>query len=171
MKKTLLVLIVLVTVSGCGVKMGVSMPMGDGVYTLTGNGRSGYVPLGNIRRKVFKQAGLYAQNRNAELEVISVNEVKAGFAIWPQVDLTFRLVNESLKITEPNNLGSKTIINSSSANGSSTSTHMTRKKDNATKADNKYDRLSKIGELRTLGILTEEEFQKEKEKILNDKGN
>ena len=46
---------------------------------------------------------------------------------------------------------------------------MTRKKDNATKADNKYDRLSKIGELRTLGILTEEEFQR-KEKILMIRG-
>ena len=171
MKKILLALIVLFTVSGCGVKMGVTMPMGDGIYILSGNGRSGYVPLGNIRGKVLKNADIYAKNRNKGLEVISVNEVKTGFGIWPQVDLTFRLVNESVEIAEPNNVNSTTTIKSASANGSTTSTQIIAKNDNATKVDSKYDRLLKLGELRTAGIISEEEFQKEKEKILNEKGN
>ena len=171
MKKILFALIVLFTVSGCGVKMGLAMPMGDGVYILSGNGRSGYVPLGNIRRKVFKSADIYAKNRSKELEVISVNEVKQGFGIWPQVDLTFRLVNESVEIAELNNVNSTTTIKSASANGSTTSTQIIAKKNNATKVDAKYDRLLKLGELRKAGILSEEEFQKEKEKILNEKGN
>lgn len=171
MKKILFALIVLFTVSSCGVKMGSTMPMGDGVYILSGNGRSGYVPLGNIRRKVFKNADIYAKNRNKGLEVISINEVKQGFGIWPQVDLTFRLVNESVEIAEPNNFNSTTTIKSASANGSTTSTQIIAKKNDATKSDAKYDRLLKLGELRTAGILSEEEFQKEKEKILNEKGN
>ena len=35
------------------------------------------------------------------------------------------------------------------------------------RTDSKYERLAQIAKLRDQGILTEEEFQREKEKILN----
>ena len=168
MKKILIVFFISLVFQSCGVKMGIVMPMGDGVYTLTGNGRSGYVPLGNIRKKVLEEADMYAKQRNTTFEVISVNEVKAGFAVWPQIDLTFRLVNESIKVADPNNVNTKTTIKSASANGSTTSKQITTKKDNSQKENDKYERLLKLGELKKQGILSDEEFQKEKEKILNE---
>ena len=167
MKKIFGLVISLFVLTGCGTNMGTVMPMGDGVYTLTGNGRSGYVPLGSIRKKVFKEADEYATERNATFEVISVNEVKTGFAIWPQIDLTFRLVNKSEKLANPN-IESTTIIKSKSGNGETTTKQTISKKNNAEKDDEKYDRLLKLGKLKEEGLLTEEEFQKEKTKILND---
>mgnify|MGYP001069379564 CR=1 FL=1 len=148
--------------------MGVVMPMGDGIYTLTGNGRSGFVALGKIRRKVLKEADMYAKESNTTLEVISVNEVKTSFGVWPQIDLTFRIVNESIKVSDPKNVNTKTIIKSASTNGSTTSKQITTKKDKTQKENDKYERLLKLGELKRQGILSDEEFQKEKEKILNE---
>ncbi|MAW21327.1 MAG: hypothetical protein CMD16_02885 [Flavobacteriales bacterium] len=42
------------------------------------------------------------------------------------------------------------------------------KQESSQKDNNKYDALLKLGELKESGILTEEEFNKEKKKILND---
>lgn len=168
MKNFLIVLFISLVFQGCGVKMGVVMPMGDGIYTLTGNGRSGFVALGKIRRKVLKEADMYAKESNTTLEVISVNEVKTSFGVWPQIDLTFRIVNESIKVSDPKNVNTKTIIKSASTNGSSTSKQITTKKDKTQKENDKYERLLKLGELKRQGILSDEEFQKEKEKILNE---
>ena len=170
MKNTsiILILVSLLFLTSCRVNMGVVMPMGDGVYTLTGNWRSGYVPLGSIRKKVYKEADTYAKEKETTFEVIAVNEVKAGFAIWPQVDLTFRLVNESVKVADPNNTNSKTTIKAVSASGKTTTKQIISKKDNSKKDDEKYDRLLKLGKLKEAGLLTDEEFQKEKKKILND---
>jgi hypothetical protein len=174
MKKILFALMVLFTVSGCfSIKIGSAMPMGDGVFIMSGSGGGGSITISKIRQEVFESANIYAKNRNKELEVISVNEVKSDFehGALPQVDITFRLVNESVEIADPNNVNSTTTIKSASANGLTTSTQIIAKKNNATKVDGKYDRLLRLGELRTAGILSEEEFQKEKEKILNEKGN
>ena len=168
MKKIFGLVISFFLLTSCGTNMGIVIPMGDGVYTLTGNGRSGYVPLGNIRKKVFKEADKYAKERNTTFEVISVNEVKTGFAVWPQIDLSFRLVKESVRVADPNNINTKTTIKSGSANGKTTTKQLISKKDNSKKDDEKYDRLLKLGKLKEAGLLTDEEFQKEKKKILNE---
>ena len=144
MRKILILFIIGFTFESCGVKMGVTMPMGDGVYTLTGNGRSGYVALGKIKRKVYDEAKIYANDKNAIVEVISVNEVKTGFGVWPQIDLTFRLVDGTEKLANPENLNVTTTRFTSSANGKRTSRQTIIKQDNYEKENDKYEKLLKL---------------------------
>ena len=167
MRKILILFIIGFTFESCGVKMGVTMPMGDGVYTLTWNGRSGYVALGKIKRKVYDEAKIYANDKNAIVEVISVNEVKTGFGVWPQIDLTFRLVDGTEKLANPENLNVTTTRFTSSANGKRTSRQTIIKQDISEKENDKYEKLLKLGSLKKEGILTEQEFLTEKNKILN----
>ena len=153
--------------TSCGTNMGIVRPMGQGVYTLTGNGRNGYIPLGKIRKKVFEEADAYAKARNTTLEVIAVNEVKMSFGVYPQIDLTFQLVNESIKVADPNNINQKTTIKSTSANGQSSYKQVVSKENIAKKNDDVYDSLLKLKKLKDEEVLTEEEFVREKKKILN----
>ncbi len=44
---------------------------------------------------------------------------------------------------------------------------MNAKKENVSGSNSKMDELKKLGELKAAGVLTDEEFQKEKEKLLN----
>ena len=98
MKRIFGLVISFLLLTGCAFNKGVVMPMADGVYTLTGNGTSGFTSLGTVKKRVFKQASKYAKKRNATLEVISVKEINFGWNVLPQVDLSFRLVNESKTI-------------------------------------------------------------------------
>tara|TARA_B110000483_G_C17813589_1_gene396137 strand:- start:170 stop:607 length:438 start_codon:yes stop_codon:yes gene_type:complete len=145
------------------------MPMGNGVYMVgvSGNGNGRFKSLGKLRDIAFGKAEEYAAKNNAEIEVISVNETPMSFGVFNQVDLSFRLVKKSEKLADPN-VNSTTTIKAASANGKTTSKQVIKAKDNSKKDEEKYERLLKLGELRDKGILSEEEFQIEKNKILNE---
>ena len=167
MKQILCLLITFTLITSCGITITNVMPMGDGVYTLSGTASSGAVHLPKVRKKVFNTANLYAQEKGKTLEVISINEVPDGLFYDPQVDLTFRLVDNSIEVSDPNKTNTKTTINLRDVRGKKTGEIVSKKK-NTKKDDEKYKKLLKLGELKEKGLLTEEEFQKEKKKILND---
>ena len=145
------------------------MPMGNGIYMVgvSGNGNGRLKSLGQLREIAFAKAKQFASKNNAKIEVISVNETPMSFGVFNQVDLSFRLVSKTEKLSDPN-VNSTTIIKAASANGKTTSEQVIESKDNAKKDEEKYERLLRLGELRKKGIITEEEFQKEKNKILNN---
>ena len=147
-------------------KKSVIMPMGNGTYMVTFRGATGFTPLGKLRRKAFEYAEKYAKENKGEIEVISVNEVPQSFGVWPQIDLKFRLVLESEKISNNN---ATTITSSSgySAIGKKTDSQITINK-SKNKEEEKYKKLEQIGKLFKDGILTKEEFEAEKKKILKD---
>ena len=172
MKNTsiILILVSLLFLTSCGIHSGTVMTMGSGTYSVTAIPSpmgGGVYSLKQVRDKAMKKATRFAEDRNAILEIVAVNETPMSFGIPPQVDLTFRLVNESEKLANPN-INSKTIIKAGSGNGKTTTKQIISKKDNAKKDDDKYDRLLKLAKLKEAGVLTEEEFNKEKKKILND---
>jgi len=65
-------------------------------------------------------------------------------------------------------VNSKTQIKAGSANGKTTFNQVIKKEDKSKQDDDKYDKLLKSAKLKDAGILTDEEFNKEKKKILND---
>lgn len=97
-------------------------------------------------------------------EVISVNEVPAGFARWPQVDLKFRLVNAQQRQSED-----KTpTLDIQNQAGYDAMGHPTSSESTVVigKDADFYTEMEKLGELKEKGLLTEEEFQKEKQRLL-----
>ena len=68
------------------------MSTGKGEYIVSRSGDSGFIAVGKLRQKVMTDVNEYAAQHNAVAEVISVNEVAAGFGVFPQVDVRFRLV-------------------------------------------------------------------------------
>ena len=94
-------------------------------------------------------------------EVISVNEVPAGFARWPQVDLRFRLVSAAARESRerPLTIGTQA---GHDAIGNPTGGEVT-----VTKELDFYTGMKKLGELKEKGLLTEDEFQKEKKRLID----
>ena len=144
------------------------MPAKGGIYIITKSGTTGFTPLGVLRNEAFKEINRFANEKNKIAEVVSVNEVPQGFARWPQVEVKFRLVDEGSRSDEK----TPTI----EVTGSSSYDAMGRPQNKDLKLYHQkevdiYEELKKLGELREKGILTEEEFQREKERLLNSERN
>jgi len=95
--------------------------------------------------------------------VISVNEVPAGFARWPQVEVRFRLTSSS-EFESRDSEGKKTkVFVVYDASGNPIDFEMTETDQSD---DDIYEKLKKLGDLRDSNVLSEEEFQREKERLL-----
>ncbi len=68
------------------------MPAAGGAYTLTRSASTGFTSLGALRTQAYQDAQKFAAERGMVAEIIAVNEIPAGFAQWPQVDVRFRLI-------------------------------------------------------------------------------
>lgn len=140
------------------------MPMGDGVYIVSKTGATGLTSLGTLRRKAIDAANEFAKKSNSSAEVISYNETPMSFGVLPNIDLKFRLVANSKKLADST---SNTISLSSgySANGKVTDAQIIIK-NSKEDSNKKLERLEKLGKLYKDGILSKEEFETEKKKIL-----
>lgn len=156
MKKILLILIFIPLVSfGQKKEKNPVLPMGDGVYLVgvSGNGNGRFKSLGKLRTIAFDKANSFAKKNNAIAEVISINETPMSFGVFNQVDLKFKLVSNTKKLSNPNS--KSTILSvASSGNGNVTQAQLYNK-------DPKQDaieELKKIKELFDLELITKEEF-------------
>ena len=155
------------TMVGCSTTSAVMRAPGE-TYTVMKSGKTGFTPLGSLKKKAYKEANRFAASKGMAAEVISVNEVPAGFARWPQLDLRFRLVNvsETRAGTE-----SPTI----SVNSSSAYDAMGRPSDDETvikvnKDRDIYSEIKKLGELRDKGAFDRGRVQDRKREIAPPKG-
>jgi hypothetical protein len=150
--------------TGCTTSSGV-MAASGGTYTITKSGQTGFTPLGSLRKDAYEEARKFAASKGMEAEVIAVNEVPTGFARWPQVDLRFRLVSPAARQSGEKapalTIGSKA---SHDAMGNPTEAETTVV---VSKEVDFYAELKKLGELKEKGLLTDEEFQKEKKRLLD----
>jgi hypothetical protein len=65
----------------CGCTTGSTvMAASGGAYTVTRSGTTGFTPLGVLRKEAYEEASRFAASKGMVAEVISVNEVPAGFA-------------------------------------------------------------------------------------------
>jgi hypothetical protein len=67
------------------------MSTGGGVYTVSQSGTTGFTPLGVLRAGAYGKANSFAAASGGTAEIASVNETRAGFAVWPQVEVKFRV--------------------------------------------------------------------------------
>ena len=144
------------------------MPMGDGIYqiTVSGQGNGRFKSLAHLRGIAYEKAIEFASEKNTEMEVVSVNETPMSVGVFNQIDLKFRLVSESKLIADPNEPSIKQ-SNTYDANGRLIDSEIKIKSQKEEQSDaDKLLKLKQLGELYEKGILTKEEFEKEKAKIL-----
>lgn len=150
--------------SGCTTGSTV-MAASGGAYTITKSGTTGFTPLGVLRKEAYEEANRFAESKGMIAEVISVNEVPAGFARWPQVDLRFRLASSVTR-----DAGGKSPVLTIGSQASHDAMGNATEAETAvfvSKEVDFYAELKKLGELKEKGLLTEEEFQKEKKRLLD----
>lgn len=150
--------------SGCSTGSAV-MASSGGAYTITKSGTTGFTPLGVLRKEAYEEANNFAASKGMVAEVISVNEVPAGFARWPQVDLRFRLASAAARdrgVKEPTVSVSTQASHDAMGNRVESETNVS-----VAKNVDFYAEMKQLGELKEKGLLTEEEFQKEKKRLLD----
>ncbi len=131
--------------------------MGDGVYLVgvSGNGNGRFKSLGKLRTIAFDKANSFAKKNNALVEVISINETPMSLGVFNQVDLKFKLVANTKKLSNLNAKSTNLSV-ASSANGKVTEAQLYTK-------DPKKDaieELKKLKELLDLELITKQEFDK-----------
>jgi hypothetical protein len=141
------------------------MASSGGTYTVTKTGTTGFTPLGSLRSGAYEAANKFAASKGMVAEVVSVNETPQGFARWPQVDLRFRLVSATARESDQ----SKPTLSIRTQAGHDA---MGRPSDVETavtisKETDFYSELKNLGELKEKGLLTEDEFQREKQRLLD----
>ena len=121
------------------------VPMDDGTYMIAKKGAQvGFGPPVGIKGDAYEEANEQCGREGRAVETIDLQEVSSGVARSAAVTLTFRCVGPSA--TSP--------VVPPPANGEDEMSQ--------------YDDLFKLNELRERGALTQEEFDREKAKILND---
>lgn len=164
MNKILLLLLLVPTIVFSQKNKDMVMPMGEGIYIVSKTGATGFTSLGTLRRRAIDAASEFAKKNNSVAEVVSINETPQSFGVFPNIDLKFRLVANSKKLAD----STATVVSLSSgysANGKVTDAQITLKKGKED-SDKKLEKLEKLGKLFKDGILSKEEFEAEKKKIL-----
>ncbi len=161
MKLLLLLFCVVTLFCGCSSTSHIMAATG-GAYTVSISGTTGFTPLGRLRKRAYEEANQFAQSKGKIAEVISVNEIPEAFGRWPQVDLRFRLASPDEEIREP-------IVSVGHQATHDALGNITDENVDIRQASDKdfYRKLTELGELKNKGLLTDEEFQREKDKLIN----
>ncbi len=160
--------------AGCSTGSGI-VTVGKDSYTVVKSGTTGFTPLGVLKSRAYKEANAFAQKKAKVMEVISVNEIPAGFAKWPQVEVKFRLLDpDAIARDETRRVQETVTVNSYDAEGRRTDSKQQLREivPAGSKLDlppegDLYVELKHLDELRKSGLLTEEEFQTQKKRLLD----
>jgi hypothetical protein len=137
------------------------MKMGDGIYFITKHGTTGYSSKSRLRKKALDEANEFASQNEATVEVVSVEEISVKLGSVPRVELKFRLVKNSEKTDNKIN------ATNNDDNSQKTDGQIILKNTIQQDEKDKFEKLEKIGKLFKDGILSKEEFETEKKKILS----
>ena len=115
---------------------------GPDSYLIMRTGKTGFVSSSTLQKKAYEEASAFCTEKSLVMETISMNaKASRPFGGFPEATLRFRCVSQ----------GSP---NPQTAASSSTST------------DDKYSKLERLKNLLDSGALTQDEFNREKAKLL-----
>ena len=136
-------------VSGCGTNMPIQKNGNTGEYVLNRDDKSPFGNLPSVKRSVAADAASFCAAMNKKfVEKYSIDKERAVF-VWPESTLYFECVEPgqeaSVKRAKPRN------------------------ETESPQSGSVYSELIKLDELRKKGILTEAEFEAQKQKLLGSK--
>ncbi len=155
-------------VVGCASNSGVS-PMGQNSFIVTRQAATGFSGAGTLKADAISEAEAYCRARGKVLKILSVTEAEPPYVFgnFPKAEVIFKALDPGdpeLEIpSEYDSSGTQIRVGSKQVDRSEVSVSI---KDEAD--EDLYNKLQKLGELRKEGILTEEEFQQEKQHLLSE---
>ena len=137
---------------GVELKVG-SNPEGYREYRIFSQGASGFTPQSGVKRNAIRRAQAFCSQKNGRVRVITEHRASGARILgnMPRVELVFVCV--------PNG-----------AYGGESRRSRSREQRLSTQAADRYAQLERLGELRDKGILSDEEFEQEKRRILAPEG-
>ena len=142
--------------------------LGDGTYSITRDARSVFSSLESLENRVKQDAAEFCQANQLSHEVISLDSDDVSFFAdegFSQVKLVFRAwpnANPHASASPSTNRTYPVAVPIAPAMNSSTPSPQ-----GPSATDRMYEDLVKLDDLLKKGILTEEEFATEKQKVLN----
>jgi len=159
--KTILALILL-TLTACASNSKVT-PIGKDTFMVSRQAATGFSGSGTLKAEAFQEANQYCENLGKSLQVISTHEASPPyiFGNFPKAEIQFMcLDSKDIELNRPKlKKEADSIIELKNE---------INVKDNSTSPKNVYEELLKLDDLRKKGIITESEFNEQKNILLNN---
>lgn len=165
MRKSVALLFGIITFSGCAINSGV-VPMGQDTYIVSRQAATGFTGLGSLKAKAFREASDYCISQNKNIQVVNTIESSPPYVLgnFPRVEIQFMCLDErDVELSRPK-LKKEADVVIEKTNEISIDV---KTKDQSEKTKDVYTELLKLEDLRKKGIISEEEFETQKKKLLN----
>jgi hypothetical protein len=155
MNKYILIMIVIFAVAGCASNSGV-MPIGKDTFMVSRQAASGFSGSSTLKAEAFQEANSYCAKLGKSVQVVNSTEAQPPFLFgnFPKAEIQFMcLDNNDAELVRPKlQKTPDTVIEIKPSSG-------------AAKVDT-YTELKKLKELLDSGVITQDEFNAQKKKIL-----
>jgi len=141
--------------------------MGANTYIVTRQAATGFSGAGTLKADAISEAAKFCEAQGKVLKVVAVTEAQPPFILgnFPKAEVVFKALSpgdpELSRQSEYNSAGTQVRVGSSLVDRSEVKVTVDRQE-----SGDAYAKLEKLDELRKKGILTEDEFQKEKARLL-----
>ena len=165
MRKSVALLFGIITFSGCAINSGV-VPMGQDTYMVSRQAASGFTGMGSLKVDAFREASEYCISQNKKIQVVHTGESQPPYVLgnFPRAEIQFMCLSEGdRELVRPKlKKEADVVIEKTDAISVDVKT-----KDQSEKTKDVYTELLKLEDLRKKGIISEEEFETQKKKLLS----
>ncbi len=144
-------------IAGCASNSGV-MPIGKDTYMVSRQAASGFSGSGTLKAEAFQEASLYCEKQGKSVQVVNTIEAQPPFILgnFPKAEVQFMCLDKNnVELNRPKlHKTPDTVIE-------------VKQSPSPVKADT-YTELKKLKELLDSGVLTQDEFNAQKKKLLTN---
>jgi hypothetical protein len=166
-RKSLALLINLIIFSGCAINSGI-VPMGQETYMVSRQAATGFTGMGSLKAEAFKEANEYCISQNRKIQVIKTIESSPPYILgnFPRVEIQFMCLCEGdVELSRPKLKKEADLSIEKTADISIDAAIKSQSEDRS----DLYSELLKLEDLKKKGIINEDEFKAQKEKLLRGK--
>ena len=151
---------------GCAIHSGV-VPIGQDTYMVSRQAASGFTGMGSLKADAFQEASQYCISQNKKIQVVNTNESQPPYVMgnFPRAEIQFMCLGEGDReyVRPKMKKGPDVVIERKD------DISIDLKSDDKTGTDKDvYTELIKLDDLRNKGIITDEEFEAQKKKLLSE---
>jgi hypothetical protein len=166
MKKVMVMLLAFALLSGCASNTGI-VKIGKDTYMVSRQAATGFSGSGDLKAKCIEEARQFCEKQGKELQVISTWEASPPYILanFPKAEIQFMCLDINDPRFKPPQLEKSPDMVIKKDETIKADVNIRTKDANATSTD-LYTELMKLDDLRKKNILTEEEFQAQKKRLL-----
>lgn len=144
--------------------------MGANTYIVTRQAATGFSGAGTLKADAISEASRFCESQGKVLRVVAVTEAQPPYILgnFPKAEVVFKALDpgdpELAQPAEFDASGTQVRVGSALRERSEIQVSIDR-----SESEHIYTKLEKLDELRKKGILTDDEFQREKTKLLEGK--